>query len=133
MLFGLVLVIHILVAFFLVAVILLQGGRGGLGEALGGAAAQSLFGGGANVVMARVTAGAAAMFMVTCLSLAALSTAQGQSVIDRMPAAPQELPAAFPGAALPETPAPAPADPSDEPAPAGEPSGSSPTHDTTSP
>ena len=119
MLFGLVLVIHILVAFFLVAVILLQGGRGGLGEALGGAAAQSLFGGGANVVMARVTAGVAAMFMVTCLSLAALSTAQGQSVIDRMPISPQELPAALPGAV--------PAAPSDEPVPVGEPSGSSPT------
>ena len=105
MLFGLVLVVHIFVALFLIAVILLQGGRGGLGEALGGAAAQSLFGGGANVVMARVTAVGAAMFMVTCLSLAALSTAQGQSVIDRMPVAPQELPAAFPGADVQETPA----------------------------
>lgn len=134
MLFGLVLVIHILVAIFLIGVILLQGGRGGLGEALGGAAAQSLFGGGANVVMARVTAVGAAMFMVTCLSLAALSTAQGQSVIDRMPALPAELPAAFPGATAPETPAPVPAVPLlGEPVPAGEPSGSSSTHDATSP
>ena len=86
MIYGLVLVVHILIALFLIAVILLQGGRGGLGEALGGAAAQSLFGGGANTVMTKITAVCAGMFMVTCLSLAALSSQRGRSVIDRLPA-----------------------------------------------
>lgn len=90
--YNLVLVIHVIVAVFLIAVILLQGGRGGLGEALGGAAAQSLFGGAANTVMAKVTAVGASMFMVTCLSLAFLSTARGRSVIDRMPTANSVLP-----------------------------------------
>ncbi len=96
MIYGLVLVVHVLIAFFLIAVILLQGGRGGLGEALGGAAAQSLFGGGANTVMTKITAVGAGMFMVTCLSLAALSTQRGQSVIDRLPATEQAIPAALP-------------------------------------
>ena len=101
MAYGLVLVIHILVALFLIGVILIQGGRGGMGEALGGAAAQSLFGGGSNTVMARITAVCAALFMATCLSLAVLSTARGRSVIDRLPATvtPEQLPLVLPQAA----------------------------------
>lgn len=96
MIYGLVLVLHVLVALFLIGVILLQGGRGGLGEALGGAAAQSLFGGGANTVMTKLTAIVAGVFMVTSLSLAILSTKQGRSIIDRIPAAGDELPLPFP-------------------------------------
>jgi preprotein translocase subunit SecG len=96
MIYGLVIVVHILVALFLIGVILLQGGRGGLGEALGGAAAQSLFGGGANTVMTKITAVGAALFMVTCLSLAALSSARGRSVVDQIPMTLDELPATLP-------------------------------------
>src|SRR3989338_10770629 len=102
----LVLIVHIVVSFLLIAVILVQGGRGGMSETLGGAAAQSLFGGGANIVMSRVTAGGAILFMVTCVTLAMLSTQRGRSVIDRLP---MSLPAAtdaipsLPGVA-PETP-----------------------------
>jgi preprotein translocase subunit SecG len=83
--YAFVMVVHILVSLFLIIVILLQGGRGGLGEALGGAGAQSLIGGGANVVMTKLTAAVATIFMVTCLSLAVLSTARGRSVIERFP------------------------------------------------
>jgi len=96
LLFGLVLVVHVLLSFFLIGIILLQGGRGGLGEALGGAAAQSLFGGGANTVMTKITAVCAGLFMVTCLSLAVLSTARGRSVIDRMPMTTGDLPLPLP-------------------------------------
>ncbi len=100
-----ILIIHVIVALFLIAVVLLQGGRGGLGEALGGAAAQSLFGGGANTVMTKITAVAAGLFMVTCLSLAALSTALGRSVIDRLPikSGGLPLPGALPGFPTPDT------------------------------
>lgn len=107
MLYALVLVIHVLVALFLIGVILLQGGRGGLGEALGGSGAQSLFGGGVNLVMTRITAVAGSLFMVTCLSLAALSTAKGRSVIERLPASIDQLPLALPPPeeALPTSPA----------------------------
>ena len=85
MIYGLVLVIHVIVSLILIGVILLQGGRGGLSEALGGAAAQSLFGGGAATVLTRLTAFCASLFVVTCLSLAYLSTVRGRSVIDQVP------------------------------------------------
>lgn len=127
MLYGFVLVVHILVAFFLVGVILIQGGRGGLGEALGGAAAQSLFGGGANTVMTKITAVFAALFMVTCLSLAALSTRGSGSVIDRLPASVEELPAALPAPAVPPAPSgPAPSVPPAQSTPAASPGGAVP-------
>ena len=89
--YVLVLIVHIVVSLLLIAVILVQGGRGGMTETLGGAAAQSLFGGGANIVMSRITAAGAMLFMVTCVTLAMLSTRQGRSVIDRLP---MSLPAA---------------------------------------
>lgn len=93
MLYGLVVVIHVLICLVLIGVILLQGGRGGLSDALGGAAAQSLFGGGVVTVMTRVTAICAALFVVTCLSLAALSTVKGRSVIEQLQSvAPENLP-----------------------------------------
>ena len=85
MIYVLVLVLHVIVSFLLIGVILVQGGRGGMTETLGGAAAQSLFGGGANLVMSRVTAVGAILFMVTCVSLAMLSVQKGRSVIDRLP------------------------------------------------
>ena len=94
--YGLVITLHVLVALFLIIVILIQGGRGGMGEALGGAAAQSLFGGSANIVMAKVTAVCAGLFIVTCLSLAKLSSERGGSVIDQLPISPEQLPATLP-------------------------------------
>ena len=67
-----------------------------MGEALGGGGSQSLFGGGANVVMTKISAVGAAMFMVTCLSLAALSTARGRSIIDQIPFTSEGLPFELP-------------------------------------
>ena len=124
--YGVVLVIHIVMSFILIIIILVQGGKGGMAEAFGGSGSQSLFGGGANVVMTRVTAIAAGVFLVTSLSLAKLSTARGRSVIGQMPITLPEatdlIPGVFPEAkdaasAEPEpetfptdtTPAPAPA------------------------
>jgi preprotein translocase subunit SecG len=106
MLFGLVVVIHVGLALFMIVIILLQGGRGGLGETMGGAAAQSLFGGGANTVMTKLTAVVAGMFMITSLGLAALSTSRGRSVIDRLPA--DALPIAPPAAPSPDAQTPQP-------------------------
>ena len=114
--YVLILVVHVIVALFLIAVVLLQGGRGGLGEAMGGAAAQSLFGGGANTVMTRITAVAATMFMLTCLSLAALSTQRGRSVIDRLPMD-GSFPLSGPMPALPGAPEPFPTPQPPPPAP----------------
>ena len=86
--YALILILHVVVCFLLITVILVQGGRGGMAEALGGSGSQSLFGGGANVVMTKVTAVGAAIFMVTCVSLALLSTHRGRSVIEQMRLAP---------------------------------------------
>ena len=55
-LYGLVLVVHILISLILIGVILLQGGRGGMSEALSGTTAQSLFGGSAATVLTKATA-----------------------------------------------------------------------------
>ena len=143
MMYGLVLVVHVIVALFLIAVILLQGGRGGLGEALGGAAAQSLFGGGANTVMTRITTVAASLFMVTCLSLAGLSTARGRSIMDQFPTTPEGLPARPPGIPAPSadgpvipsptmpTPSAAPQAATTSPAPAAPSAPTTPAPDTT--
>jgi preprotein translocase subunit SecG len=132
MLYGLVLVLHILVCLFLIVVILVQGGRGGMGETLAGASSQSLFGGAANAFMSRITAVAGGLFMVACLSLAMLSTARGRSVVEQFPI---ELPQAPPEASGPQPPAsspepepsssapaeapPAPASPESPPSPSG--------------
>jgi preprotein translocase subunit SecG len=109
-----------MICVFLIAVILLQGGRGGLSDALGGAAAQSLFGSGAVTVLTRITTICAGLFVVTCLSLAYLSTLRGRSVIEQM--APFSLPGAG-GLSLPITPegaatpvTPVPTTPSETPA-----------------
>ncbi len=93
MLYGVVLMIHIAVSLVLVGVVLIQGGRGGLSETLSGSAAQSLFGSSTVTVLTRLTTLCASVFVVTCLSLAYLSTARGRSVVDQIPT---EIPASLP-------------------------------------
>ncbi len=95
MIYGFVLVVHVFVCLVLIGVVLLQGGRGGLSEVMGGAAAQSLFGSSATTVLTRATTFCAGIFVITCLSLAYLSTARGRSVIEQ---APVDLPSVLPGA-----------------------------------
>jgi preprotein translocase subunit SecG len=112
----LVTVIHVAVCVFLILVILLQAGKGGgMGAAFGGAGAQTVFGGrGAQTFLGKMTAGAAAVFMLTSLTLAYQASRSG-SEIDREAAAPApfEAPVSAPptGLAPVEPPAPAPAPP----------------------
>jgi preprotein translocase subunit SecG len=104
MMYGLVMGIHVLASLVLIGIILVQGGRGGLSDVMGGGAAQSLFGGGAATALTRITAICAAVFGLTCLSLAYLSTVRGRSVIEQMPASlPGGLPLTMP---VPQAPAP---------------------------
>jgi preprotein translocase subunit SecG len=64
-------VLYVLVCLFMVLVILLQAGRGGMGTALGGGASQSVFGGGGSSdVLAKVTQFCAGSFMVFAMFLA---------------------------------------------------------------
>jgi preprotein translocase subunit SecG len=69
-------IIHILVCFFLVVVVLLQSGKAAdLAGAFGGMGSQTAFGPrGSATALSRATTVAAAVFMLTSLSLAILAT-----------------------------------------------------------
>jgi preprotein translocase subunit SecG len=99
-------ILHVLVGVMLIVVVLLQAGKGAdIGAAFGGAS-QTFFGGrGAATFLAKATAVAAGLFMLTSLYLARVSVGPGagSSVIEGAPVT-EPAPAA-PGA--PAAPAPA--------------------------
>src|SRR5438132_13281279 len=78
--FTALIILHVLVAFVMVGVILLQSGKGAeIGAAFGGSS-QTVFGSrGAGTFLSKMTAVAATIFMVTSLSLAILSKRQNYS------------------------------------------------------
>jgi len=81
MLYGFLLVIHVLVAVLLVAVILVQRGRGGgLLETFSGV--ESMFGTKTNLFLTRTTAVFASLFLFTSVFLALLAAHQSRSLID---------------------------------------------------
>lgn len=71
-------VLHFMVCFVLIAVVLLQRGKGAdLGASLGGGGANTVFGSrGAGNFLTKLTTGSAILFMFTSLSLAYLGTKQ---------------------------------------------------------
>ena len=71
-------VIHVSTALFMILVVLVQGGNsGGVGAALGGGNSSGVFGAaGATSFLGKLTYGAAAIFMITTISL---SVMQGKS------------------------------------------------------
>jgi preprotein translocase subunit SecG len=74
-------VVHVLCSVFLIAVVLLQVGRGrGMLGFLGSSTAEALFGGRAGDVLTKTTTVMAALFMVTSLSLAYLSLRKSGSI-----------------------------------------------------
>lgn len=107
-LYYLVLILHLIACFFLIAVVLLQQGKGqDLASAFGGGGTQAAFGPrGSATLLSRVTTGLAAVFMITSISLAVLKQKQA-SVLDAIPAAASPTPAAAPTnvLGLPLTPA----------------------------
>lgn len=79
--------IHVLVCFFLIIVVLLQSGKAAdLAGAFGGMGSQTAFGPrGSATALSRATTVAAAIFMVTSLTLAVITTRQSggtSSVLD---------------------------------------------------
>ena len=111
-LYYLVLILHLIACFFLIAVVLLQQGKGqDLASAFGGGGTQAAFGPrGSATLLSRVTTGLAAVFMVTSISLAVLKHKQS-SVLDAIPAAASPTPATAPTNVIgvPLTPATSPA------------------------
>jgi preprotein translocase subunit SecG len=103
---SIVVVIHVLVCFALIFIVLLQHGKGaGIGAAFGGSS-QTVFGStGAAPLLAKLTAAAAILFMVTSLGLTFLGRQKDASVMKGVkPAAQQTVPAS----PAPAKPAPAP-------------------------
>lgn len=81
--YSILIVIHVIISLFLIAVILLQAGRGGgLADSFGGSQMQNLFGTKSATVLTRLTAICAIGFIVTCLSLAYISSHRARSILD---------------------------------------------------
>lgn len=72
----LLVIVHIVVCVALIMIVLLQTGKGAdMGAAFGGGSSQTLFGStGASTFLSKATTGVAVVFMITCMSLAYLST-----------------------------------------------------------
>jgi len=78
-------IVHVIVSLFLIAVVLLQSGKGAeIGAAFGGSS-QTIFGGrGAATFLSKMTTISAVVFMVTSFVLAIVTT-KGSSVVKKAP------------------------------------------------
>jgi preprotein translocase subunit SecG len=98
-------IIHTLVCLFLIAVVLLQSGKGAeIGAAFGGSS-QTIFGSrGAASFLSKLTTVSAVVFMITSLSLA-IVTNKGSSVVKKVPVTQEQktmpIPAPVQGGAQP--------------------------------
>jgi len=104
-------IVHVIVCLFLIAVVLLQSGKGAeIGAAFGGSS-QTLFGSrGAASFLGKMTTIAAVVFMVTSLTLAVV-TAKSGSVVQKTPPVSQEQ------KSIPSTPGPVGAQPQQQQVP----------------
>ncbi|MDA8428507.1 MAG: preprotein translocase subunit SecG [Geobacteraceae bacterium] len=68
-------ILHLIVSIFIIAVVLLQSGKGAeMGASFGSSGSQSVFGaGGGTTFLSKMTTGAAVIFMLTSLTLAYIS------------------------------------------------------------
>ena len=87
-------ILHIIVSIALIAIVLLQSGKGAeMGASFGAGGSQSVFGaGGGSTFMSKMTTGAAIIFMLTSLTLAYLSGKSGSSSIMSSKAATKAAP-----------------------------------------
>lgn len=83
--YNVIIAIHVIASLFLIAVILLQAGRGGgLSDSFGGSQMQNLFGTKSATVLTRLTAICATLFIITCLSLAIISNYRARSLVENV-------------------------------------------------
>ena len=121
-LYYLIIFLHVVACLFLIAVVLLQQGKGqDLASAFGGGGTQTAFGPrGSATVLSRATAILAGLFMVTSLALSIVRPGRS-GVLDQVPAATPTPAATATPASVPSA-APAPAEaPAGTPAPAASP------------
>ena len=104
-------IVHVLMCFAIIAIVLLQSGKGAdIGSAFGGAGSQAVFGSmGTPTLLGKITTGVAIVFTLTSFRLAMLGGERSSSVVrDPAPAtAPAATPPATPAPATPAPPAPA--------------------------
>src|SRR3989454_9840296 len=89
-------IIHVLMCFAIIAIVLLQAGKGAdIGSAFGGAGSQAVFGSmGTPTVLGKITTVIAIVFTITSFSLALLGGERSSSVIrEPAPAATAPAPA----------------------------------------
>ena len=78
----LLVILHVIVCLFLIAVILLQAGRGqGLSWGVFGGTPQSIFGTKTASFMTRVTTVCACIFLISCIALNLIETRKSKSLI----------------------------------------------------
>src|SRR5213076_2311347 len=94
-------IVHVLMCFAIIAIVLLQAGKGAdIGSAFGGAGSQAVFGSmGTPTVLGKITGVIAIIFTLTSFSLALLGGERGGSVVRE--AAPPPAGAPAPGASTP--------------------------------
>jgi len=101
-LYGLVIAIHVVASLMLIAVILLQAGRGGgLSETFGSSSTQTILGTKTSVFLKRATAVSAVVYIITCLSLAVMTGHRGRSLVTRGSAMPIAAQGQAPAGAVP--------------------------------
>jgi len=100
---GVFIFLHVVACVVLITVILMQSGRGG-GLTEGFAPAESLFGAKTNQFMVRATVIFASLFLVTCLTLAYLSSQANKSVVDKLGEQVEQQATEAPQAGLPSVP-----------------------------
>src|SRR5256714_15587103 len=102
-------IVHVLMCFAIIAIVLLQAGKGAdIGSAFGGAGSQAVFGSmGTPTVLGKITGVIAIIFTLTSFSLAILGGERSSSVVREAP--PVSAPASEP--ATPSAPVPAPTHP----------------------
>ena len=95
--------IHILVCLSLIGIVLIQGGKGAeVGAAFGAGASNTIFGAsGGQSFIAKMTAGAAVIFMLTSLALAIFWGQPGSSSVMPDQVAPASAPASLPAQSIP--------------------------------
>ena len=82
--YGFLIAIHVIVCILLIAIVLIQSGRGGgLTETF--SSAESIFGTKTSAFLTRATTVLATLFIITCLSLYLLSIKRTRSLMEQAP------------------------------------------------
>lgn len=103
-------ILHVFMCFAIIAIVLLQSGKGAdIGSAFGGAGSQAVFGSmGTPTLLGKITTAVAIVFTLTSFSLALLGGERAGSVVREPATAAPSAPApSAPASPAPTTPAPA--------------------------